>query len=46
MRKTEDILRSLMEADIDPNRRGETLSLQEFARLSESLLYYDPSMFK
>ena len=28
---------SLAEAEIDPSRRGETLSLEEFARLSNSL---------
>lgn len=30
----EEMLRILAEADIDPARRGETLSLEEFARLS------------
>ena len=28
---------SLAEAEIDPSRRGETLSLEEFARLSNAL---------
>jgi 16S rRNA (adenine1518-N6/adenine1519-N6)-dimethyltransferase len=32
-----DIRRILMEAGIDPSRRPETLSLEEFARLSDSL---------
>lgn len=31
------VLASLEEAGIDPQRRGETLSLEEFARLSDSL---------
>lgn len=36
--KKDDILEALEEAEIDPVRRGETLSLEEFARLSDSLL--------
>jgi 16S rRNA (adenine1518-N6/adenine1519-N6)-dimethyltransferase len=36
--KKEQILNILAEAEIDPSRRGESLSIQEFARLS-NLLY-------
>jgi 16S rRNA (adenine1518-N6/adenine1519-N6)-dimethyltransferase len=32
--KKEEMLRVLEEAGIDPARRGETLSIEEFARLS------------
>ncbi|MFX3673680.1 MAG: 16S rRNA (adenine(1518)-N(6)/adenine(1519)-N(6))-dimethyltransferase RsmA [Paenisporosarcina sp.] len=35
--KKELILLALAEADIDPTRRGETLSIQEFARLADIL---------
>ncbi|RDI38400.1 16S rRNA (adenine(1518)-N(6)/adenine(1519)-N(6))-dimethyltransferase RsmA [Falsibacillus pallidus] len=35
--KKEQILDALAKADIDPTRRGETLSIQEFARLSNEL---------
>ncbi|MBS4193435.1 16S rRNA (adenine(1518)-N(6)/adenine(1519)-N(6))-dimethyltransferase RsmA [Bacillus sp. FJAT-49705] len=35
--KKEDILAALEQAEIEPGRRGETLSIEEFARLSESL---------
>lgn len=31
------LTKSLTEAEIDPSRRGETLSLEEFARLSNQL---------
>lgn len=33
----EDIIAALEETGIDPGRRGETLSIEEFARLSDSL---------
>ncbi|MFC0472873.1 16S rRNA (adenine(1518)-N(6)/adenine(1519)-N(6))-dimethyltransferase RsmA [Halalkalibacter kiskunsagensis] len=36
--KKQEIEEALSEAAIDPKRRGETLSLEEFGRLSESLL--------
>lgn len=36
--KKEQILEALAEAEIEPTRRGETLSIAEFARLSDSLL--------
>jgi 16S rRNA (adenine1518-N6/adenine1519-N6)-dimethyltransferase len=35
--KKEDILQALSTSGIDPTRRGETLSLEEFGRLSEEL---------
>lgn len=35
--KKDDILKALAEAGIDPVRRGETLSIEEFATLSNSL---------
>jgi 16S rRNA (adenine1518-N6/adenine1519-N6)-dimethyltransferase len=35
--KKEDIIVALNESGIDPGRRGETLSLEEFARLSDEL---------
>ncbi|MBY0124471.1 16S rRNA (adenine(1518)-N(6)/adenine(1519)-N(6))-dimethyltransferase RsmA [Bacillus sp. S/N-304-OC-R1] len=35
--KKEDILAALEKAGIEPGRRGETLSIEEFARLSDSL---------
>ncbi|WP_335872088.1 16S rRNA (adenine(1518)-N(6)/adenine(1519)-N(6))-dimethyltransferase RsmA [Bacillus sp. 2205SS5-2] len=35
--KKEEILSALKEAEIDPVRRGETLSIQEFAKLSDAL---------
>ncbi|WP_313802490.1 16S rRNA (adenine(1518)-N(6)/adenine(1519)-N(6))-dimethyltransferase RsmA [Cytobacillus sp.] len=35
--KKEDILFALKQAEIDPGRRGETLSIEEFARLSDHL---------
>ncbi|MGX6446306.1 16S rRNA (adenine(1518)-N(6)/adenine(1519)-N(6))-dimethyltransferase RsmA [Neobacillus sp. K501] len=35
--KKEDILKALSAAEIDPTRRGETLSLEEFGRLSDEL---------
>ncbi|WP_042354622.1 16S rRNA (adenine(1518)-N(6)/adenine(1519)-N(6))-dimethyltransferase RsmA [Bacillus rubiinfantis] len=38
--KKEDILRALQVSEIDPTRRGETLSLQEFATLSDELYPY------
>ena len=38
--KKESILIALKEAEIDPKRRGETLSLEEFARLSDCLFPY------
>lgn len=38
--KKELILRALERAGIDPTRRGETLSLDEFARLSDELFDY------
>ena len=36
--KKDEILAALAEAEIDPTRRGETLSIEEFARLSDQLL--------
>lgn len=36
--KKEDILSALKQAEIDPGRRGETLSIEEFARLSDQLI--------
>jgi len=36
--KKEEILSALEEAEIEPSRRGETLSIEEFARLSDCLL--------
>lgn len=38
--KKEEILSALAEAGIEPSRRGETLSIEEFARLSDQLLVY------
>jgi 16S rRNA (adenine1518-N6/adenine1519-N6)-dimethyltransferase len=38
--KKEEILTALSETGIDPTRRGETLSLEEFAALSEQLYPY------
>ncbi|WP_409296405.1 16S rRNA (adenine(1518)-N(6)/adenine(1519)-N(6))-dimethyltransferase RsmA [Peribacillus sp. SCS-26] len=38
--KKDLIITALSEAGIDPSRRGETLSIQEFALLSEKLLQY------
>jgi 16S rRNA (adenine1518-N6/adenine1519-N6)-dimethyltransferase len=38
--KKEQILSALEQAEIDPGRRGETLSIEEFARLSDALLPY------
>lgn len=38
--KKEDILAALKQAGIEPSRRGETLSIEEFARLSEALYPY------
>lgn len=38
--KKEDILKALSSAEIDPTRRGETLSLEEFGRLSDELYPY------
>lgn len=35
--KKEEILSALKQAEIDPGRRGETLSIEEFARLSDHL---------
>ncbi|MEH7125092.1 16S rRNA (adenine(1518)-N(6)/adenine(1519)-N(6))-dimethyltransferase RsmA [Bacillus sp. JJ1532] len=35
--KKEDILAALEQAEIEPGRRGETLSIEEFARLSDKL---------
>jgi 16S rRNA (adenine1518-N6/adenine1519-N6)-dimethyltransferase len=35
--KKEEILQALSASGIDPTRRGETLSLEEFGRLSEAL---------
>ncbi|WNS75541.1 16S rRNA (adenine(1518)-N(6)/adenine(1519)-N(6))-dimethyltransferase RsmA [Bacillus sp. DTU_2020_1000418_1_SI_GHA_SEK_038] len=35
--KKEDILAALEQAEIEPTRRGETLSIEEFARLSDKL---------
>ncbi|MBG9548618.1 16S rRNA (adenine(1518)-N(6)/adenine(1519)-N(6))-dimethyltransferase RsmA [Cytobacillus firmus] len=36
--KKEQILSALEQANIEPGRRGETLSIEEFARLSDALL--------
>ncbi|MDF2902827.1 MAG: ksgA [Bacillus sp. (in: firmicutes)] len=36
--KKESIVLALEQANIDPRRRGETLSIEEFARLSDSLI--------
>ncbi|MBU8773104.1 MULTISPECIES: 16S rRNA (adenine(1518)-N(6)/adenine(1519)-N(6))-dimethyltransferase RsmA [Cytobacillus] len=36
--KKEHILSALEQADVEPGRRGETLSIEEFARLSDALL--------
>ncbi len=36
--KKEEILSALAKAEIEPGRRGETLSIEEFARLSDQLL--------
>lgn len=38
--KKDEIIKALETSGIDPTRRGETLSLQEFARLSDELLVY------
>lgn len=38
--KKEEILNALQSADIEPSRRGETLSLEEFGRLSDALYDY------
>lgn len=38
--KKEQILNALSEANIDPVRRGETLSIEEFGRLSDALYPY------
>ncbi|WP_066074857.1 16S rRNA (adenine(1518)-N(6)/adenine(1519)-N(6))-dimethyltransferase RsmA [Neobacillus soli] len=38
--KKEEILRALSASGIDPTRRGETLSLEEFGRLSDELYPY------
>lgn len=38
--KKETILKVLSDIDIDPSRRGETLSIEEFAQLSDSLYPY------
>ncbi|KON85881.1 16S rRNA methyltransferase [Sporosarcina globispora] len=38
--KKEQILAALEQADIEPGRRGETLSIEEFARLSDALLIH------
>lgn len=38
--KKEDILKALQASGIDPSRRGETLSLQEFAALTDQLYSY------
>lgn len=38
--KKEEIIQALNESGIDPARRGETLSLEEFARLSDQLYPY------
>jgi 16S rRNA (adenine1518-N6/adenine1519-N6)-dimethyltransferase len=38
--KKEDILAALKQAGIEESRRGETLSIEEFARLSEALYPY------
>jgi 16S rRNA (adenine1518-N6/adenine1519-N6)-dimethyltransferase len=36
--KKQEIEEALLEAEVDPKRRGETLSLDEFAKLSDALL--------
>jgi 16S rRNA (adenine1518-N6/adenine1519-N6)-dimethyltransferase len=36
--KKEHILSALEQANVEPGRRGETLSIEEFARLSDALL--------
>ena len=36
----EDLKKAFAEAEIDPKRRGETLSLEEFARLSDKIYEY------
>lgn len=36
----EDLKKAFEEAEIDPKRRGETLSLEEFARLSDKIYEY------
>ncbi|GLB61546.1 16S rRNA (adenine(1518)-N(6)/adenine(1519)-N(6))-dimethyltransferase RsmA [Cytobacillus sp. NCCP-133] len=38
--KKEQIISALEKAEIDPGRRGETLSIDEFARLSDALFPY------
>jgi 16S rRNA (adenine1518-N6/adenine1519-N6)-dimethyltransferase len=38
--KKEEILQALEKSGIDPSRRGETLSLEEFGRLSDELYMY------
>lgn len=38
--KKEEILKALAAAEIEPSRRGETLSLEEFGRLSDELYSY------
>ncbi|UII56000.1 16S rRNA (adenine(1518)-N(6)/adenine(1519)-N(6))-dimethyltransferase RsmA [Cytobacillus spongiae] len=38
--RKEEILAALSEAEVDPGRRGETLSIEEFARLSDALYPY------
>ncbi|WP_141434171.1 16S rRNA (adenine(1518)-N(6)/adenine(1519)-N(6))-dimethyltransferase RsmA [Bacillus sp. 03113] len=38
--KKEQIISALQEADIEPRRRGESLSIEEFARLSDELYSY------
>lgn len=38
--RKEDILQALAAAEIEPSRRGETLSLEEFGRLSDELYAY------
>ncbi|MBG9585676.1 16S rRNA (adenine(1518)-N(6)/adenine(1519)-N(6))-dimethyltransferase RsmA [Cytobacillus firmus] len=38
--KKEQILSALEQANVEPGRRGETLSIEEFARLSDALLPY------
>lgn len=39
-REKEAILAALNQAGIDPGRRGETLSIEEFGRLSDELYVY------
>ena len=36
----EDLMKAFEEAGVDPKRRGETLSLEEFARLSDCIYEY------